>query len=170
MNISRTGNPRGFSLIELVVAIVMSTLVLGAAFSAWVLVNKHTVSGKRKAVLQAETDRMVRTIASQIRTAPAVVAWTDRSITMIAAGSGDTLVWAFDGDSLSHNDTMVRISSPRARVTDFHIADLTEGNTSPRGALLSVSLTMRDDFGDESRVSMQAAAARAAGKANEFGQ
>jgi len=170
MNQSQNGHSRGFSLVELVVAIVMSTLVLGAVFSAWILVNRHTISGKRKAILQAEADRIVRSIALQIRATPAVVVWTDQSITMIAPGSNDTLVWAFDGDSLARNDTAIRFISPSARVTDFRIADLTEGNPSSRGTLLSVSLTMQDDFGDESRASMQAAAMRVAGKANESGQ
>ena len=66
MNLSRSNSRRGFTLVEIMVAIMIFTLVLGAIYSTWILVMRATQVGQAAAA-QAQRQRIaLRTIEDSL--------------------------------------------------------------------------------------------------------
>jgi prepilin-type N-terminal cleavage/methylation domain-containing protein len=111
----------GLTLIELIVALVVSGIAISLALFSWTYISRHTTLQKRKSAFYAQTEQAAALIASDIRTSPHVLLFDDKAITLVARNNGDTLTYRLDGDTLRKNDTTVRYFSEGAKVVRFSI-------------------------------------------------
>ena len=118
---SRCAGKGGLTLIELVVALVISGIVISLAMFSWTFISRHTTLQKRKSAFYAQTEQAAALIANDIRTSPHVLLFDDKAITLVARNNGDTLTYRLDGDTLRKNDAAVRYFSEGATVARFSI-------------------------------------------------
>ncbi len=94
-------NTKGLTLVELLVAIVISTIVIGGAYSAYTALYKSVIISQRHTESEQGTYRKIDMITSTIRRSPAVLALSPNKITLETS----------DRDSLAlviRNDTIFR--------------------------------------------------------------
>jgi prepilin-type N-terminal cleavage/methylation domain-containing protein len=118
---SRCAGACGITLIELIVALVISGIVISGAMFSWTFISRHTTLQKRKSAFFAQTELAASLIANDIRTSPHVLFFDDNAITFVARNGGDTLTYRLTGDSLRKNDTAQRFFSEGATVVRFSI-------------------------------------------------
>jgi prepilin-type N-terminal cleavage/methylation domain-containing protein len=118
---SRCAGRGGLTLIELVVALVISGIVISLAMFSWTFISRHTTLQKRKSTFYSQTEQAAALIANDIRTSPHVLLFDDKAITLVARNGGDTLTYRLDGDTLRKNDAAVRFFSEGAKVVRFSI-------------------------------------------------
>jgi prepilin-type N-terminal cleavage/methylation domain-containing protein len=111
----------GLSLIELVVALVISGIAISLALFSWTFIARHTTLQKRKSTFYAQTELAASLIAGDIRTSPHVLLFGDNAITLVARNGEDTLTYRLDNDTLRKNDTAVQFLSEGAKVVRFSI-------------------------------------------------
>lgn len=149
---SHMARPRGFILLELMIALVLSGFVISTMFFAWKYISKHTITQQKKSFFQVEADRIVQSIAQQIRRSPEVMKLTSNSITVLSPGGRDTIVYEFTNGSLRKNNVEVWNDDRSAWITQFSIekenSELGIDTSSSMTILLTVGL--QDRFGNSS--------------------
>ncbi len=145
---------------DLVVAIILTALVVTIIFALWGNLDRHVVEQRRKSVLHAEMRQILKSLSSQIRRSPEVLSWHSTGITYVSPNNGDTIVYEYYTDELMKNDVLVTLVSQNAYITDFSInkIELSDSNEESDLMLLSISLSMADDFSNQVTVSSQVAA------------
>jgi prepilin-type N-terminal cleavage/methylation domain-containing protein len=169
---------RGITLVELLVALVISGIVISGAMFSWTFISRHTTLQKRKSAFFAQTEQAAALIANDIRTSPHVLFFDDNTITLVARTSGDTITYRLTGDSLRKNDAAVRFFSEGATPVKFSIEKDKSASSSPSGLtsdprvpqdiVLIVTLGTRDRTGltSEIRSSVKIRYAEEEGKVN----
>lgn len=148
----------GFTLIELVVAMSMTAIVIGILFVVWNNFNVHVIKQRRKSIMYSEMNRIAKSITSQIRRSPAVLALHSSGITYISPTKGDTIVYEFYANELLKNDKQVPVASQFAHISDFTIEKKEERGAGSDLILLSITITMSDEFENEVTATSQVAA------------
>jgi prepilin-type N-terminal cleavage/methylation domain-containing protein len=163
MNLSRETiksryNHTGFTLIELVVAMSMAAIAVGILFVVWNNINLHVITQQRKSVLYAEVNRISKSITSQIRRSPKVLALHSNGITYISPFSSDTIVYEFFAEELLKNDKPVPVTSQSAYISEFTIEEK-EGQMEGTGlTLLLITIALSDEFDNQVNTTSQVAA------------
>ncbi len=152
----------GVTLIELVVAMAIAGIVISLTLASWTFIAKHTTLGKRKSEFYSQAEQTGSLIAHDIRTSLMVISFDKSAITFITGKGGDTITYAFDGDTLRKNGAAVRFVSEGAAVVRFSIEKDDAASTpaarplaSPSGAqdiVLTVTLGMKDRAGAVSEI------------------
>ncbi len=139
---------RGTTIIDLIVAIVLTSIVVTIIFALWSNFDRHVVLQRRKSILHAEVRQILKSITSQVRRSPEVLAWHSTGITYVSPNNGDTIVYEYYTDELIKNDVLVTLISQAAYIYDFSIdeIDVSGSDEDPELTLLSISLSMADDF------------------------
>jgi hypothetical protein len=149
-----TGSVNGVTLIELIVALAMTASLTITVFYFWNHINRHTIVYTSKAQFSTEVNRIITSIVSQVRSAKEIISFDYNSINFISK-NGDTLKYRYDGDSLYLNDNSLSIINKDARISQFEIKDLNEGNNSEaRHAYLEFTFSMISAIHDTSTFSM----------------
>jgi Tfp pilus assembly protein PilE len=109
----------GVTLVELTVAVVMSSTMIIIVYTTWNMLNHHMFSQQRKAALHGECERIAKTVTTQLRRADAVLQWDRNSIRFISSGFTDTITYSYNGTLLDYNAQPISLTLPRASVTEF---------------------------------------------------
>lgn len=143
-------NKNGITLIELIVALTMTTIIIVIIFATWDNFNRHVFNQRRKSMLNGELRQISEVLKSHIRRSPSVLAWHSNGITYISPNNGDTLVYEFYNEELLLNDTPVPIISQKAFISDFYIEDTDQAVIIENKdlTLLSFKITLEDEFGN----------------------
>lgn len=157
MVISRFQTKRnGHSLIELVVSMLLASIVITNVYFFWKQMNKHIYHHQNHALLQKETDRVIRQVTSTIRRASQIIAFDRSSIFFLTDRSDDTLCYLFKDGELLQNNKPITILMNRTNVQNFEIKDLYEDpQNSSSYIFLEFALTLESHNGDTSAAQMR---------------
>ena len=153
-------NQHGITLIELIVALAMTTIIIVIIFATWDNFNRHVINQRRKSVLNGELRQISQVLKSHIRRSPAVLAWHPSGITYVSPNNGDTLVYEFYNEELLVNDTPMPIMSQKAFVSDFAVEEVDQTVIVERKelTLLSFMIALEDEFENRVTVTFNVAA------------
>jgi prepilin-type N-terminal cleavage/methylation domain-containing protein len=110
----------GMTLVELVVALSIGSILVSLVLFSWTFMARHTVLQKRKSMFYAQTELAASMVAGDVRRSSQVIAFDAGSITFVRTG-GDTVTYRLRNDSLVKNDTALRFASDGARVVRFAV-------------------------------------------------
>jgi prepilin-type N-terminal cleavage/methylation domain-containing protein len=152
-------NARGVTLVELIVALVISGIVISLAMFSWTYLSRHTTLTKRKHLFYSQTELTAAIIANDVRRSPQIILFTENAVSYIDGRSGDTVVYKFDGDTLRKNDTAVQFVSEGAKVIKFSVEkDEASSGAKPgylnqsQDIVLLITLGMQDRAGTTSEI------------------
>jgi len=148
----------GMTIIELMVAMAMTAIVVSIIAVVWVNFTRHVVGQRRKSILHAELRQVLEGISTQVRRSTAVLAWHSTGITYVSPNNGDTIVYEYYADELFKNDLPVTFISQDAFVNNFSIDGSDPAEDGSDIILLTISITLADDFGNQAGVRSQVAA------------
>lgn len=149
---------RGVTIVELMMAMAMTVIVVSIIFAVWGNYHRHIIEQRRKSILQSEIKQVLGGLTSQIRRSPAVLAWHSTGITYVSPNNGDTIVYEYYTDELFKNDTPVHVTSQKAYISGFAVGKSEELSEDSELTLLSITLSMADDFANQVTVSSNIAA------------
>ncbi len=148
---------RGFAIVELMIALVLSGFVMTMVFYSWKYISDHTFRQQRKTLFQTEADRIAQTIISQIRKSPEVLRMTPTSISFLSPGSLDTIAYEFINGSFRRNETEIWSNDRSARIAQFSIEKenpslvIDTSNSVP----ILVTMVFQDRFGNTSTIPLK---------------
>ena len=147
----------GFSLMELLVAMALSGMVVTLVFFSWNHITHHTITQRQKSMFQAEAVRVSEAIAGEIRKSPEVLSWKDNAITFIAPNGVDTVTYEQMYNGFMKNGTPLPLIVPGAFVSQFTVEPESPADAldASKTVMLSISLTMQDNFGNSSVIPLQ---------------
>lgn len=116
---------RGFTVIELITALALSSIVISSVYYFWNFLNKHVYIHSRHAQVEQEAHRAAQRIFSSINKSSEIIEWDPKSITFIST-SGDTNKYLYDGDSLICNKSAIRFFNKGLKVISFNLSDIDE--------------------------------------------
>jgi hypothetical protein len=141
------------------VAIAVSSIVVALAFGAWIAVTRHSNRFDRSRLLDIEARRIAVSLANELRRSPAVVRLGPQAVSYVSKTTFDTVEYRTNGTSLLRNSEPVQVRSKQARVCGFIIEDLSRNDVPAHGDhLIRITLCLEDNFGNRSRLSVQASA------------
>lgn len=111
----------GITLVELIVAIVVSGLIVTVAYSSWIFLSRHTSEKKRQTQFRLETENIARSIISKIRRSSKVLYYDESSIVFLAPESKDTVRYSFNEEYLFYNEDTITYLSPGIRCVNFKV-------------------------------------------------
>jgi prepilin-type N-terminal cleavage/methylation domain-containing protein len=142
-------NQTGLTLIELTVAMVVSSILLFTVFYTWNHIDKYINKSKHSTMLEKETERLGSMIASQIRRSSEIILWDENRIDMLNPNGSDTLSYYFNKENLLLNNDTVRVLVPDAKVKQFKLIDLDETQgKDKKSMLLDLTLSIESRVGD----------------------
>jgi len=156
-NKEKRANLSGVTLIELCIVMVMTVVIGAVTLAVWNNINRHVINKRRKSLLHAETRYIANAIISQLRRSEAVLSWNPSGITYISPNSKDTVVYEYYDNVLYKNDRPVPIISQAAHISGFNITEIEEINIKKEINLLSIEITMDDDFSNSVTISSSVA-------------
>ncbi len=140
---------RGMTIVELMVAIVVSSLVLFTVFYTWNHINAHIAKSKNRTQLEKETDRIGSQIIAQIRKSSEIISWNDSRIEFINQNGTDTIVYYYTQENLLRNGDTVRTLIPDAKIMNFRLADMNEiQSENKKSTLLDLTITIKNRASD----------------------
>jgi prepilin-type N-terminal cleavage/methylation domain-containing protein len=152
----------GVTLVELVVAMAIAGIVISLTLASWTFISRHTTLGKHKAEFLSQTEQTASLIVNSIRRSEQVISFDKNTISFIAGSGGDTVTYAFDGDTLRKNGDAVQFVTEGATVVRFSVEKDEAASTpsarslaSPLDAqdiVLTVTLGMKDRSGASSEI------------------
>ena len=107
------------TLVELLVAMVVGSIVLFGVFYSWTTINAYVAKSKYKTELESETNRIGSLVASRIRKSPQILDWSENRVQMISPIGADTLDYYFNQNDLLLNGQPVQILVRDAKVKVF---------------------------------------------------
>jgi len=154
----------GLTLIELCIAMAMTTIIIGIIFATWANFHKHITIQQRKSILYTEARQIADMLQSQIRRSPAVISWHQTGITFISsfdstAGNKDTVIYEYYSEELRKNDKPVLLISQNARIIDFKIEEDNENQIveNKYAKLLSILIIISDNFNNQVEIPFKVA-------------
>ncbi|MCX7726037.1 MAG: prepilin-type N-terminal cleavage/methylation domain-containing protein [Chitinispirillaceae bacterium] len=147
---------KGFTLIELSVAIIITSIVVTIVYSSWTYWNRYVARTQSKTELRIECSRILRQITSQLRKAKIILFWDRNRIGFVREDNGDTIVYSYDyNGEIKYNGEKMVLLTNGSSVVDFSIEN--QNNDRESGIYLFViGITLKNSFNDtirnESRV------------------
>jgi prepilin-type N-terminal cleavage/methylation domain-containing protein len=126
----------GMTLVELLVAMVVGSIVLFGVFYSWTTINTYVAKSKYKTELESETNRIGSLVASRIRKSPQILEWSENRVQMISPAGADTLDYYFNQNDLLLNGQPVQILVHDAKVKVFALNNLNEVLSNSDNSLL----------------------------------
>jgi prepilin-type N-terminal cleavage/methylation domain-containing protein len=140
---------RGMTIVELMVAIVVSSLVLFTVFYTWNHINAHIAKSKNRTQLEKETDRIGSQIIAQIRKSSEIISWNDSRIEFVNQNGTDTIIYYYTQENLLRNGDTVKTLIPDAKIKDFHLKNMNElQSENEKSTLLNLTLTIMNRASD----------------------
>jgi hypothetical protein len=141
----------GVSIVELMMAIAMTSVIITVILSTWNNFNRHVFSQRRKSILRTEIKLISSTLTSQLRRSPGVIAHHPSGITYISPNNRDTIVYEFYAEELLKNDKPIRFVAQNAYINEFVVEEAEQNIENNELKLLSLFIELMDEF--DNRVS-----------------
>jgi prepilin-type N-terminal cleavage/methylation domain-containing protein len=157
MKAVKPGGSRGFTLLELIVAMALCAFALSLVFYSWNYISNHTIVQQRRSLFQAESDRIAQSIAAEMRKSPEVISLSTNRVTMLAANGADTVTFEYSNGVLLKNNAPVSCLLAGGRVTQFLIEKEGAAESNPASTYATITLTFRmeNNFGDVSQIPLK---------------
>lgn len=136
------------TLIELIVAVFLSSFVIGLAFYAWAGIIKHNGRSERRAILANETQLVLGAICTNLARSPKILYLSRDEARFVSATTGDTITYRFTGESILKNGENLLAVSDKACIRHFAIAKVSTENPLARQILVKLALTVGNASGD----------------------
>jgi Tfp pilus assembly protein PilE len=144
-------NRHGVTLIELVFAMLCTTIVSGIVYLTWNHINQYTLVQNRKSALRSECFRIAKQISNQLHKAEAILQWDPHKILFTTSLKNDTFSYSFDGTSLEYNNSAITLTTPFSTVQQFLLENAnTDNETQPY--LFTCTITLGNASGDTASV------------------
>ncbi len=152
---------RAVTIIELMIALALSGIVVSMVFFSWNYIMRHTTIHQRKALFQAEADRIAQSIMGAIKKSPEIIAVKSNGIVFLSSNGLDTIVYECVNGDFRKNDTTVPCNAQDARITRFTVETgiVDKGTNSTNSIVLSLSICLEDRFGNTSTIPLTVRAA-----------
>lgn len=142
---------KGVTLIELIVAIVITTIVVTILYNSWTYWNRYVARTQAKTELRMESKRILNQITLQIKKAKSVLFWDRDQIGFVREDRGDTVVYNYDYDgAIKCNGEKIVLLPKSATVIDFTIENQ-NNNREDNVYLFVISIILRNSFNDTVR-------------------
>lgn len=148
---------RGFTLVELLVAIVMTSFVVASVFFSWNRINTHISKQRRQSLFLSDITTFANSLAIQVRTSPKIIYYDETTIEFIPRHQDTPVRYQFSYDELLKNDQPVRLSSQGAIITDFLIESDAYYEEDLPMILLNLTIHAENSFGDTHEITVSAA-------------
>jgi prepilin-type N-terminal cleavage/methylation domain-containing protein len=147
----------GFTIVELMIALVLSGFVMTMVFYSWNYISNHTITQQRRALFQTEADRIAQTIVFQIRKSPEVLRIASTSIAFLSPDGVDTIVYEFVNGSFRKNNRELWSSDHDARIIQFSIEQerSSPGPDTSNSIPLLLTIGLNDRFGNASVIPLK---------------
>lgn len=142
---------KGVTLLELIVALSMTSVVLGMIFFSWNYINKHIAVQKTRTEMNNGLNMLSQGIISGIKRSRGIIGVNEHEIELLS--DDDTVIYKFDNDRILINDQPLSVSDPRMKVKEFAIKTL-NNDPSAVEALLQISITVESPFHDTAGVTL----------------
>jgi prepilin-type N-terminal cleavage/methylation domain-containing protein len=153
--VTRNQDRNGYSLMELVIAMALASIVISNVYFFWRYMDRHISVHSENASLQKETDRLIHQITSAVRKASSILYYDYKSITLLGETDEDTISYSFSQDTLYKNKVPLTILTRKAYVKNFEIKNLSDDpNNASAFILLEFNLTLRNQSGYESEAKL----------------
>jgi prepilin-type N-terminal cleavage/methylation domain-containing protein len=146
----------GVTLVELVVAMAIAGIVISLTLTSWTLIAKRTTLGKHRSGFYSQTEQAQRIIVDGVRKSSRVISFDKSAITFVA-DAGDTVSYAFDGDTLRKNGAALQFVTEGGKVVRFSVEK--DSAASPpalslteQDIMLTITLGMKDRTGAGSEI------------------
>jgi len=145
---------RGMTLVELVAAVTLSSLIAAMIIAAWQAIDRHIYAGSRRMMVQMEALRLGESICSRLRKSQRVLDWHANGISCIAGGGKDTVTFELGEGAVLQSGVAMPLAVPRARVSDFSVAveESGQGVIGP-AQLFNLTIEVDDGAGKTYRIS-----------------
>ncbi|MBD3393608.1 MAG: hypothetical protein GF410_16450 [Chitinivibrionales bacterium] len=159
---------RGVTVLELMVAVTLGTVLVSMVYLAWSTIHGKAVRDRRADLFHSEALRLTTSISGQLRRSPRLLGWHGYGLSFVSAGTGDTLSYEWYGGKLLRNDTAIVLQSQASWVEQFDVSIEEEG-WGPAGPLflLRLAIAVKDSFDNETRIPSCVAVALPSGSGGE---
>lgn len=144
---------RGFSLVELTLAISITAILSVLVFSVWNQLTLHTTAQQRKTALRSECLRITKQLSIHLHKTDHLISWNSTSLTMTLPPDNDTITYSFNGTELLMNGNLLSLVTPHTKTRDFHIANANEEQDGIP-YLFTCLLTLENSAGDTATTSV----------------
>jgi|GEM_PF-2321179 len=160
----------GMTLIELMIAMLVASIVLYTVIYTWNNINLHVARSKFRTQLETETNRIGIQIVSQIRRSQSILEWDDHHIRFLNAAGTDTIDYYYDGMNLLLNGKSVTILLSKSNVSNFEFKNLNEqAGNGDNSILLNLTLTITGMNNDSATVNHTVQISQKVNKSSGFG-
>lgn len=144
---SSGANKRGVTLIEMTVAVILTSIVITIVYASWNRLLFFTSVHKRRNSLQTESSRISDLLITKLHKAETVIRWSSDDILFTVTDPVDTLHYAYNGTSLQCNDEPVQLLLPSTAIDRFSIENI-NSNDSESPYLFKISIRFITKQGD----------------------
>ena len=121
---NRQGIDAGFTIIELITAVVTASIFITVVYTAWNYITTTTARRQRYTTLQNECGRVSQLVTGAIQKAEAVLRYDRNSIRLLDTDPPDTSVFSYDGTTISRNGTPLHFILPNIEVAEFRFENI----------------------------------------------
>lgn len=146
----RNHSDKGFTILELIVAISMASILISIVYFTWNYMEKHISVQKRKAELSFEINWVSQQILSQIKRSN-VLSWDDNDI--VLETEKDSIRYSFNTELLK-NGNPFKLVYKGISLTGFHIEEVNKNNLEDNYTLLKMNISAKNVFNDTAGTSM----------------
>ena len=139
-------NQFGTTVVELTIAIILSSMVISTVYFTWNHINRHIARQQNHTRLQTECNRLNRQIIRQLRDASIVIKWDETNIVFTTYSSPDTISYSFESyynTDFKYNGKPVTLLLPGTKISAFSITDINENNPE-KPYLFEIKMTMEN--------------------------
>lgn len=117
-------NSRGVTLVELTVAVVLSTFVAASVLFTWNHLNRYTTTQERRTALQTECNRIITQITTQLRRAEYIIRFDRSSLQFTIGNPIDTITYNATAGALEYKGTPISYTLNGTRVDIFSVENV----------------------------------------------
>jgi prepilin-type N-terminal cleavage/methylation domain-containing protein len=141
---------KGFTILELIIAISMASIVITGVFFTWNGINRHIAAQKRKAELSYEINWASQQIISQIKRSR-VVYWNEHEIMLET--EKDSVLYKFDSELLK-NKNPFQLAFKGIKITEFAFKETESNVPESRYSMIEMKMKAENTFGDTAGVAL----------------
>ena len=154
-NDSMKKNCGGYTLVEILIAIVIWASVGLAIILSMKFILSHPAEQQRRSIFQSEAARIAQTIVHEIQQSKYVLSVSENQITFVTANEQDTIVYEFVNSQLMKNKVPVPCVSQSARFVNFTLEKDQQVSSDTLQVPYVMTLFMEDDFRNKTSISLR---------------
>jgi len=141
---------KGFTILELIIAISMASIVITCVYFTWNSLNRHIAAQKRKAELSYEINWASQQIISQIRRSR-IVYWNEHEIMLET--EKDSVHYEFDSGLLK-NKKPFQLAYKGIKITEFNFKETESSTHESQYSMIEMKMKAENALGDTASVAL----------------